>query len=240
MKPGFQSEHPAQAGAEDQSSPVPGDGSALHAAARPAAAPQAGAPQQSLPRHGRAGGRGGGRGRDREPRASRRDGAEEKDEKDEIDWEEILLDGFDAGGRREEHEEREYYEPVTVDTRDLARPPPRPGQPPRARRRARCCWPTSSSATSTRTATSPAGSTKILDGVNESRPAGRRGGGARPRRPAAVHASTKPRRCSASSRASIRRASARATCASACMLQLRRRGSSSRCRTGSSATASTS
>jgi RNA polymerase sigma-54 factor len=44
----------------------------------------------------------------------------EKEEKDEIDWEEILLDGFDAGGRREEHEEREYYEPVTVDTRDLA------------------------------------------------------------------------------------------------------------------------
>ncbi|HTD83551.1 MAG TPA: hypothetical protein VK648_07145, partial [Gemmatimonadaceae bacterium] len=33
----------------------------------------------------------------------------------EIDWEEILLDGFDtAGGRREEHEEREYFEPVTV------------------------------------------------------------------------------------------------------------------------------
>src|SRR5689334_22612933 len=43
----------------------------------------------------------------------------EKEEKGEIDWEEILLDGFDAGGRREEHEEREYYEPVTVDTRDL-------------------------------------------------------------------------------------------------------------------------
>jgi RNA polymerase sigma-54 factor len=44
----------------------------------------------------------------------------EKQEKDEIDWEEILLDGFDAGGRREEHEEKEYYEPVTVDTRDLS------------------------------------------------------------------------------------------------------------------------
>lgn len=44
----------------------------------------------------------------------------EKEEKGEIDWEEILLDGFDAGGRREEHEEREYYEPVTVDSRDLA------------------------------------------------------------------------------------------------------------------------
>jgi RNA polymerase sigma-54 factor len=38
---------------------------------------------------------------------------------DEIDWEEILLNGFDAGGRHEEHEEKEYYEPVTVETRDL-------------------------------------------------------------------------------------------------------------------------
>jgi RNA polymerase sigma-54 factor len=46
---------------------------------------------------------------------------EEKDRGDEIDWEEILLDGFDtAGGRREEHEEKEYFEPVTVATRDLS------------------------------------------------------------------------------------------------------------------------
>ena len=44
----------------------------------------------------------------------------EKTANDEIDWEGILLDGFDAGGRREEHEEKEYYEPVTVDTRDLS------------------------------------------------------------------------------------------------------------------------
>ena len=44
---------------------------------------------------------------------------EQKDSNDEIDWEEILLDGFDAGGRREEHEEKEYYEPVTVAERDL-------------------------------------------------------------------------------------------------------------------------
>src|SRR2546423_9604619 len=44
----------------------------------------------------------------------------EKAKNDEIDWEEILLDGFDAGGRREEHEEKEYYEPVTVDSRDLS------------------------------------------------------------------------------------------------------------------------
>jgi RNA polymerase sigma-54 factor len=48
--------------------------------------------------------------------------AETEDERSgEIDWEEILLDGFDtAGGRREEHEEREYFEPVTVATRDLS------------------------------------------------------------------------------------------------------------------------
>jgi RNA polymerase sigma-54 factor len=46
---------------------------------------------------------------------------EEEKRGDEIDWEEILLDGFDtAGGRREEHEEKEYFEPVTVATRDLS------------------------------------------------------------------------------------------------------------------------
>ena len=37
----------------------------------------------------------------------------------EIDWEEILLDGFDTPGHREEHEEREYYEPVSVERRGL-------------------------------------------------------------------------------------------------------------------------
>ncbi len=44
----------------------------------------------------------------------------EEQKNDEIDWEEILLEGFDAGGRREEHEEKEYYEPVTAQTRDLS------------------------------------------------------------------------------------------------------------------------
>ena len=34
---------------------------------------------------------------------------DEKDE-DEIDWEEILLDGFDAGGRKEQFEQKEYFE----------------------------------------------------------------------------------------------------------------------------------
>lgn len=37
----------------------------------------------------------------------------------EVDWEEILLDGFDVGGRRAQYEEREYLEPAAVETRDL-------------------------------------------------------------------------------------------------------------------------
>ncbi|MCG8468093.1 MAG: RNA polymerase factor sigma-54 [Gemmatimonadetes bacterium] len=49
------------------------------------------------------------------------DEVEEKEEKeeDEIDWEEILLNGFDAGGRRAEYEEREYFTPTAAETRDL-------------------------------------------------------------------------------------------------------------------------
>jgi RNA polymerase sigma-54 factor len=46
--------------------------------------------------------------------------AEKENDEEEIDWEEILLNGFEAGGRREEYEEREYFEPVSVATRDLA------------------------------------------------------------------------------------------------------------------------
>ncbi len=38
---------------------------------------------------------------------------------DEIDWEEILLDGFDVGGRKEEYEHREYIPPTAVETHDL-------------------------------------------------------------------------------------------------------------------------
>jgi RNA polymerase sigma-54 factor len=38
---------------------------------------------------------------------------------DEVDWEEILLDGFDVGGRRAEYEAREYIEPNTAATPDL-------------------------------------------------------------------------------------------------------------------------
>jgi RNA polymerase sigma-54 factor len=45
------------------------------------------------------------------------EGQEEKD--DEIDWEEILLDGFDAGGSRAQYEEKERHEPTPVETSDL-------------------------------------------------------------------------------------------------------------------------
>jgi RNA polymerase sigma-54 factor len=38
---------------------------------------------------------------------------------DEIDWEGILLDGFDVGGRREQYEVTELYQPTAVATTDL-------------------------------------------------------------------------------------------------------------------------
>ena len=44
---------------------------------------------------------------------------EEKDTKEGIDWEEILLDGFDAGGRRPQYEEREFFQPAVVESSDL-------------------------------------------------------------------------------------------------------------------------
>ncbi len=38
---------------------------------------------------------------------------------DDVDWEEILLDGFDVGGRWEQSEQKEYFEPTPVATPDL-------------------------------------------------------------------------------------------------------------------------
>jgi RNA polymerase sigma-54 factor len=38
---------------------------------------------------------------------------------DDIDWEDILLDGFDVGGRRQQYEQKESFEPTPVETRDL-------------------------------------------------------------------------------------------------------------------------
>ena len=102
------------AGAAGQSAALPGHGHAVHAHDGPAAAPEAGAAGQSVPRAARAGG-GGRRSRDGQPEEEK----EQKEKEDEIDWEEILLNGFEVGGTREQYEQQEYTEPVTVETRDL-------------------------------------------------------------------------------------------------------------------------
>ncbi|MCU0649897.1 MAG: hypothetical protein MUF00_18040, partial [Gemmatimonadaceae bacterium] len=44
----------------------------------------------------------------------------EKAGDDDVDWEAVLLDGFETGGMREQYEEREYVEPVRVDVQDLS------------------------------------------------------------------------------------------------------------------------
>ncbi|MFL5402039.1 MAG: RNA polymerase factor sigma-54 [Gemmatimonadales bacterium] len=44
---------------------------------------------------------------------------EQKEKEEEVDWEEILLNGFEVGGTREQYEQLEYNEPVTVETRNL-------------------------------------------------------------------------------------------------------------------------
>ncbi|MBR44361.1 MAG: RNA polymerase sigma-54 factor [Gemmatimonadetes bacterium] len=38
---------------------------------------------------------------------------------DEFDWEEILLDGFEVGGQRQQYEAREVFEPTPVEAQDL-------------------------------------------------------------------------------------------------------------------------
>ena len=47
------------------------------------------------------------------------DTADEPMSDDGIDWEEILLDGFEVGGRRAQYEHREHFERTPVDMRDL-------------------------------------------------------------------------------------------------------------------------
>ena len=44
---------------------------------------------------------------------------ERADSDDESQWEDILLNGFDVGGQREERDDREHFEPTTVATRGL-------------------------------------------------------------------------------------------------------------------------
>ncbi len=55
-----------------------------------------------------------------EAQQAQKEKEKEETRKDETDWEEILLNGFDVpGGAREEYEEKEYVEPVTVQRRGL-------------------------------------------------------------------------------------------------------------------------
>ncbi len=56
-----------------------------------------------------------------EPGELEEDELEELEEEleDELDWEEILLDGFDAGGRKQEYEEKEIYRPTPSTSEDL-------------------------------------------------------------------------------------------------------------------------
>jgi RNA polymerase sigma-54 factor len=55
-----------------------------------------------------------------EPDAPEEQEKEPEEEEQEVDWEDILLDGFSVGGRRQEYEDREFYQPVAVDTTDLS------------------------------------------------------------------------------------------------------------------------
>jgi len=45
---------------------------------------------------------------------------EEVKKDDEVDWEEILVNGFEVGGQREQFESLQYVEPVSVESRDLS------------------------------------------------------------------------------------------------------------------------
>lgn len=47
------------------------------------------------------------------------DTADEPMSDNDVDWEEILLDGFEVGGRRQQYEHREHYEPTPVEAQDL-------------------------------------------------------------------------------------------------------------------------
>jgi RNA polymerase sigma-54 factor len=60
---------------------------------------------------------------EREPETAEKEKEKEKEKQEkeeEIDWEEILLNGFDAGGMRQQYEEQEYLEPVSVQGHDLS------------------------------------------------------------------------------------------------------------------------
>jgi RNA polymerase sigma-54 factor len=56
---------------------------------------------------------------DAEQEVELKEESSESSDENEIDWEEILLDGFDAGGRKAEYEHKEYVAPTAVEAQDL-------------------------------------------------------------------------------------------------------------------------
>ena len=48
-----------------------------------------------------------------------KDDVKDEPASEDFDWEDILLDGFDVGGRTQQYEQRESFEPTPVETRDL-------------------------------------------------------------------------------------------------------------------------
>ncbi|MEO8448950.1 MAG: RNA polymerase factor sigma-54 [Gemmatimonadota bacterium] len=54
-----------------------------------------------------------------QPEQTKEQEKETKEKEDEIDWEEILLNGFDVGGVKSQYEDQEYLEPVCVAQPDL-------------------------------------------------------------------------------------------------------------------------
>lgn len=56
---------------------------------------------------------------DRQEEADKAEAEKESDE-NEIDWEDIILDGFSVGSTHADWEEREFYERVPVEARDLS------------------------------------------------------------------------------------------------------------------------
>jgi len=53
------------------------------------------------------------------PEVTQEQEKEKAEKEEEIDWEEILLNGFDVGGTKQQFEQQEYLEPVCVETKDL-------------------------------------------------------------------------------------------------------------------------
>lgn len=54
-----------------------------------------------------------------QPEATAEQEKDKKEKEDEIDWEEILLNGFDVGGSKAQYEDQEYLEPICVEQPDL-------------------------------------------------------------------------------------------------------------------------